>query len=205
VLALLFRVLGETVYRRLLLFETDLARCRFEPDARCRWLRDDEAERYALVHPLLTAEQVRRRLADGVRCWVLELPEGAIAHGLWVATAPVVIEYLDVQLPVAAGEAYLFQSFTPAAYRGRRLASRALSALKAQLGAMGIRRTLSCILPDNWLAYPPAFSAGARPIAYIGWYGVGPWRRHFRRPTRRFPWYAPKRRPATEAEHITKL
>lgn len=190
--ALVYRVLAETVYRRLLVFETDPGQTHFAPDARCRWLEPRDAEAYAHLNAALTAEDVRRRLQDGVRCWAIVAPDDTIAHALWVATGSAWIEYLEQTLPLAPIDAYLFQSFTTPAFRGQRYATDALRALKHVLWQEGVRRTLSCVQPDRAIAYPPVFRAGARPVAYIGWLGLGPWRRAFRRPPDRLPWYAPR-------------
>ena len=194
-LALYFRVLGETVYRRLLVFETDLTTTTYAPDPRFRWLREDEAGAYARFHPVLSEPEVRRRLADGQRCWVLVLPDGAIANGIWVAVGPAWIEYLQMVLPLTPREAYLSQSFTAPAERGRRHATAALRSLKHTLTGEGVIRTVACVQPDRAIAYPPAFRGGARPVAYVGWIGLGPWRRTFRRATDHLPVYAPKPRP----------
>ena len=86
--ALYFRVLGETVYRRLLVFETDLTTTSFAHDPRCRWLRSDEAGAYARFHSVIPEVEVRRRLAGGQRCFVSVLAGGGIAHGVWVTVGP---------------------------------------------------------------------------------------------------------------------
>lgn len=195
-LALVYRVLGETVYRRLLLFETELAVAPFEPDTRCRWLDVGDAHAYALANPELKADEFRRRLGAGLRCWAMVAADGRLMHALWVASGSAFIDYLDYALPLGTTDAYLFQSYTPAAFRGQRHATVALRALKHALLTEGVRRTVSCVQPDRAIAYPPVFRAGARPVAYVGWIGIGGWRRPFRRPTDRLPWYAPRPRLA---------
>jgi hypothetical protein len=193
--ALYFRVLGETVYRRLLVLETDLTSTSYAHDPRCRWLRPEEADAYARFHPVIPEVEVRRRLAAGHRCLVLVLPDGRIAHGIWVALGSAWIEYLQMTLPLPPREAYLFQSFTAPEHRGQRHATAALRALKHTLAREGVERTVSGVQPDLALVYPPAFRGGARPTAYIGWIGLGSWRRAFRRPTSRYPLYAPRPKP----------
>lgn len=193
-LALVYRVLGETVYRRLLLFETELSGSPFEPDARCRWLGADETEAYTHANPELSADEYRRRYRTGLRCWAMIAPDGRIMHALWVATGSAIIYYLGYALPLGTTDAYLYQSYTPAEFRGQRYATVALRALKHALMTEGVQRTVSCVQPDRAIAYPPVFRAGARPVACLGWIGVGRWRRPFRRPTDRLPWYAPRPR-----------
>jgi hypothetical protein len=193
--ALYFRVLGQTVYRRLLVVETDLTTASFAHDPRCRWLRPDEAGAYARFHRVIPVEEVLRRLAAGQRCFVLVLPDGGIAHGIWVALGPAWVEYLQMTLPLTPRDAYLFQSFTAVEHRGRRHATAALRALKHALAQEGVERTVGCVQPDRTGAYPPAFRGGARPTAYVGWIGIGSWRRAFRRTTSRYPVYAPTPKP----------
>ena len=191
-IALYFRVLGETVYRRLLVFETDLTTTSYAHDPRCRWLRPEEAGEYARFQLVIPEVEVRRRLAGGQRCFVLMLPGGVIAHGIWVTLGPAWLEYLQMTLPLTPLDAYLFQSFTAPEHRGQRHATAALRALKHTLAREGVARTVACVQPDRAVAYPPAFRGGARPTAYVGWIGIGSWRRAFRRTTSRYPLYAPR-------------
>lgn len=190
-LALWFRVLGETVYRRLLLVELDLPPRLAAPEGMtARWLRSGEAPAYAEFHPALTVDEVRRRLAIGERCLVLE-DGGRIVHGRWVAHKRAWIEYLRVALPLSSGSVYLYQSYTPPALRGQGYATAGAAAAGHILCREGFERVLGCIQPDRSIAYPPAFKLGYRPVGYIGWYRLGHWRIPFRTTARRFPWYAP--------------
>ena len=193
-LTLLFRVLGETVYRRMLVMETDLTRHVFEPDARCRWLRVDEAVAYARSHDALTETEVRRRYGEGQRCWALTLPDGSLAYSVWASVGRAWVEYLAVNLPLRATEAYVYQAFTTPAHRGNRFATIGVRALKHALTAEGVLSTCSCLQPDRAIGYPPAFRSGLHPCAYIGWIRLGPWRWTFRRATDHLPFYAPKPR-----------
>lgn len=190
-IALWFRVLGETVYRRVLLVELDLPPRPDPPKGiEARWLRAEEASAYAAFHPALSAAEVRRRLAAGERCLVLE-SEGRMVHGRWCATARAWIEYLQVFLPLPPGAAYVYQSFTPPAERGHGYATAGAVAGGQALHREGFNRTIGCIQPDRAMAYPPIFKAGYRPAGYLGWYRLGWWRIPFRTRTARFPRYAP--------------
>lgn len=191
--SLWFRILGQTVYRRLLLIRTDLLASTFEADARCRWLSIDEAAVYSRFDPTVSAEEVRRRLQAGHRCFVLIDEHSEIVHGMWAAFRRARIAYLQQDLVLGAQEAYLYQSFTTPAHRGKRYATASTRALKHALVAEGFRATVACIQPDRRVAYPPVLRGGSVPTAYIGWIGVGPWRMAFKRVTDRYPWYAPKR------------
>lgn len=197
VLALGFRILGATVYRRVLLLGTEVTRVPHAPDARCRWLAPDDAAAYARCHPALPEHEIRRRLTDGQRCLVLWASDREIASGMWVAFGRARIDYLAMDLPLAAGEAYLFQSYTTPAHRGRGYSTTLLLALRHALQEEGYTYTVGCIQPDRAIAYAPLYRSRTVPVGYLGWVGIGPWRRTFRRVTDRFPWYAPPRiRPA---------
>ncbi|MBA3974736.1 MAG: hypothetical protein C0504_11040 [Candidatus Solibacter sp.] len=188
-LALGFRVLGETVYRRVLLAGFDLSQAGPPDDAPCRWLDADEASGYAQFHPEITETEIRRRLGEGQRCWVLR-SGGQFAHGLWIARRAW-ISYLGIEMPLARHEIYLYQTFTPPALRGRGFASTALRAVLAVLNGEGWERVVLCIQPDRSVSYPPLYRAGFKPYGYLGWYKLGSARWTFRRSAHRFPFYAP--------------
>ena len=188
-LALGFRVLGETIYRRALLARCDLALAPTPPDGRCRWLDPADAAAYARFHPELAETEIRRRLAEGHRCWVLT-SDGRFAHGLWIAPRAW-IGYLNLEMPLAPNEIYLYQTYTTPALRGRRFATAALRAVAHELRHEGWRRIILCIQPDRSIAYPPLYRAGFQPFGYLGWFRLGPFRWTFRRATNRFPFYAP--------------
>jgi GNAT superfamily N-acetyltransferase len=204
VLALGFRLLGATVYRRVLLLGTDVARVPHAPDARCRWLASGDAAAYARCHPVLPEGEIRQRLADGHRCLVLWSSAHEIASGMWVAFGHAHIDYLEMDLPLATGEAYLFQSYTAPAHRGRGYSTTLLLALRDALQQEGFTRTVGCIQPDRAIAYAPLYRGATVPVGYLGWIGIGPWRHTIRRVTDRFPWYAPPRiRPAAATAETT--
>ena len=113
IMGLLFRVLAQSVYRRLLLLDSYLAEHQFDADPRCRWLGPgDEAlyEEFALPGH---AERLSQRLAAGQRCWILTTHDQKIGHALWVAFGTASIAYLGFDVPLAADEVYLFDSYTP--------------------------------------------------------------------------------------------
>ncbi|MBE0659770.1 MAG: GNAT family N-acetyltransferase [Bryobacteraceae bacterium] len=194
-LALGFRVLGETVYRRVLLASCNPAHAGAPPDARCRWLDPAESAAYARFHPEVAESEIRHRFAEGHRCWVLT-SGGQFAHGLWIAPRAW-IGYLELDLPLAPNEIYLYQTFTPPSLRGHGFASAALLAVLSEMRREGWQRVILCIQPDRSIAYSPLYRAGFKPYGYVGWYRVGRTRWTFRRAANRFPFYAP---PAASAE-----
>jgi hypothetical protein len=190
-LVLWSRVLGETVYRRVLLLALDLPpRAPMPVDISARWLRMDEAEFYAAFDPALTADQVQHRIASGRRCLVLEI-EGRFVHSRWVSSKQAWIEYLSMPLALPDGTVYVYQSHTPGELRGKGYATAGAVLGARLLHREGYERVMSCIQPDRTLAYPPTFKAGYRPVGYLGWFQLG-WRFRFRRSARRFPRYGPR-------------
>jgi GNAT superfamily N-acetyltransferase len=191
-LALCFRILGETVYRRVLITGSDLTSPLNRPDDRCRWLKREEAADYARCHPALGEDEIRRRLSEGQRCFALWSSDREIASGVWVALGCARIDYLQTDLPLDPDEAYLFQSYTPPAHRGRGFSTAVLLAVRHALRQEGYLRTTGCIQPDRSIVYPPLFRSGSTPKGYLGWVRLGAWRWTFRRSTDRFPFYAPR-------------
>jgi len=191
-LVLWFRILGETIYRRLLVLERSLDDPPPDWRAHCplqtRWLRPEEASAYASLDGALREAEVAKRLSEGRRCWIAEAG-GRIVSGWWVASSKAWIEYLKLDLPLAPGEAYLYQSYTPPELRGRNFSTAGLAAAVRALKEEGFRRALLCIQPDRAIAFPPPLKNGFVPVAWLGWVRCGPWRRVFRRAVKRLPSY----------------
>ncbi|HEY3441445.1 MAG TPA: hypothetical protein VGK29_11860 [Paludibaculum sp.] len=187
-LVLWMRFLGETVYRRLLIFRVDLPLAGKEA-AVCWAEGGDAVARVVQFNPELTPEEARRRLAMGHRCLMLK-DEDEWVHCLWVATRDAYMDYLSSEFVLAAGEAYIYQTFTPPQHRGRGYATSANIGLGRMLLTEGYTRLVYCVQPDRAIAYPPLLRIGAKPVGYVGWFGVGRWRRAFRRTSRSLPFYA---------------
>jgi len=192
-LVLWSRFLGETIYRKMLLMEhlleEPLCACHAQFPFSSRWLRPDEAERYASFHQELTEEEVRRRLSAGDRCFIGEM-DGRIVHGFWLGTSNARINFLNLDLPLKSGELYLYQSFTPPEMRGRSFATATRASALEIVRREGFRRILCCIQLDRAIAYPPPLRTGFTPSALISSVRFGPRRWVFHRPTRRLPFFA---------------
>jgi hypothetical protein len=186
-LALVFRVLGETLYRRVLVVEIDPARVLARPDPRCGWLMPDAVRGYARFHAELADEEIRRRLAEGHRCFVVRSGDGEIVSGVWVAFGCPRVEYVQTCLPLKPDEAYLYQSYTGVTQRRRGLSTTAYLAVSHALRQEGYARMYGCLQPDRTIGYGPVMGSGSAPRAYLGWVGIGRWRWAFNTPTRRFP------------------
>jgi hypothetical protein len=190
--ALVFRVLGETVYRRVLVVEIDPSGALARPDRRCGWLMPDDVRGYARLHAELPEEEIRRRLAEGQRCFVVRSDAGEIVSGVWVAFGCARVDYVQTCLPLKPDEAYLYQSYTAVTERRQGLSTTAYLAVSHALRQEGYARMFGCLQPDRAIGYGPVMGSGSAPRAYLGWVGIGRWRRMFNTPTGHYPQYAPR-------------
>jgi hypothetical protein len=109
----------------------------------------------------LRPDEVIGRLAAGNRCYIVRLDGEAVGYG-WVADAGAAIGELDLAFRLEAGDRYLWDFATRAAWRGRGLYPRLLQAI---LRAEGEGRF--------WIINAPENVASARGIAKAGFAEVG--------------------------------
>jgi L-amino acid N-acyltransferase YncA len=180
---LVFGVLGETVYRRLTVFERDLRsphpRGRPTVAAVFAFLDPDRSDEYERLRPG-HGELARRRFAAGHRClatWV----DGELAAARWVATNRAHVEYLGLELGLEPGEAFSYDSFTAERFRRRGLSRAAQDWLADVLQEEGFRRLVRTVLPENEGGRRDALAAGFEPRGRIGYLRLGPWRRELGR------------------------
>lgn len=177
--ALVFRALGETVYRRLLVVERDLrtAAAPETPPALLCGFVDDAAE-YDRLRPGRRA-QAKARLAAGDRCWGTWL-DGRLVAVRWLATGLPLVEYVDLPLPLRPDEIYHYDTFTDPTQRRRGLSAASQAALFPALRSEGFAWSIRAILPENRAAVADAARAGYRPTGRIGYVKLGRRRRPFR-------------------------
>jgi len=180
--SLWFKILGETVYRRLVLFERPLDEPITPLTTRLpiiiRLLQDTDIAAFTRFRPEVDPEEVRRRLASGQMCFAA-WHEGRIVHAAWVATGQVWIGYLARTMTLAPDEAYSYESFTAPDYRGQNVSTMRLLHVLQVLRQAGYRRIISAIMPENKPAFRPIEKAGFHPIGVIGYVRLGPWRWDF--------------------------
>jgi hypothetical protein len=179
-----FKILGELGYRRMLLLERSLAESVSEVTAglpvHVDVLQESEVEDYLAFRPDTPRTHVTARLTMGHQCY-LARHEGRIVAACWTATRPVWSEYLDCEIGLAAGDAYLFDRFTLPAFRGLRIGNVVRMHQLRSLQQAGFRRTISAIVLENKPALRDIAKGGARPFAVIGRIRIGRWQRTFRR------------------------
>lgn len=180
--SLWFKILGEIVYRRMVLMERRLD----EPIAEISpylpvtisLLRDTDLSEYIRFRPEIDPNEVRRRLASGQMCFAAWY-EGRIIHAAWVATGRAWIGYLAREIALAPDEVYSYESFTAADFRGQNVAGARLSYMQQALQRAGYRRVLAAIMPENKPAFRPVAKTGFRTIGVMGYVRLGPWRWDF--------------------------
>ena len=179
---LVFGVLGETVYRRLVVLERELdvtAPPVDEPGLEFGFLGPDRISEYEALRPGHSG-RAQERLTEGHRCFAARV-EGDLASVRWVAVGGAHVEYLDLRLALAPGEVFSYDAFTAPGYRRRGISTATQNRLAEVLHAEGHRRVIRAVLPENRAGFRDALTVGFRPNGRIGYVRLGPWRRELRR------------------------
>jgi hypothetical protein len=179
-----FRVLGRALYRRAVLIERRLdALAAPAPGSGAPFAVDRLTPAGIGAYVAFRAESdpadVERRLARGHICFVVRL-DGRIVSAAWVVPRRAWIPYLGCSLELAAGEVYLYDSFTAPEFRGRHLPAVRAGYEGQWLRAAGYDRLLAIVVPENRPALRHAATAGWRRIGILGRIELGPWRRELR-------------------------
>jgi GNAT superfamily N-acetyltransferase len=180
--SLWFKILGETVYRRLLLLERPLQEAIPAVTARVpvvmSLLQKSEIAEYVEFRAGTDVAEVQSQLDAGHWCFVAR-SQGRMVATSWAATNRAWLDYLSRQLRLAPDEVYAYDSFTEPAFRGQNLGP-ALTAEKLRyFRAAGYRRMVTDILPENRASLRADAKTGYRPYGLIGYVKIGPWRRDF--------------------------
>jgi RimJ/RimL family protein N-acetyltransferase len=125
-------------------------------------------------------EDVRARLERGDRCWVAR-EAGTIVSSRWISAGRAHVAYLDTWLDLDRDEVYLSETYTDPARRGHGVSGAAGTRLAHALAGEGCRRIVAGVLRENDAGNRAYEKAGYRRVGRIGYVGIGPWRREFRR------------------------
>lgn len=178
--SLWFKVLGETCYRRAILFERPLdapvTPVVTKVPVTIDLLDAAEVAEDDAFHPRSGPAEVRRRLEAGHLCFVARY-QGQIVHSCWAARQRARIDYLDQEIDLAPGEAYIYQAFTAPNFRGQNISPARAVEMVRTFRRMGYRRLVAVILPENQPALRPPQKSGYRAIGMVGTVWLGPWRR----------------------------
>jgi GNAT superfamily N-acetyltransferase len=177
-----FKILGQTVYRRLVLMECPLDQLLGSVTPRLpvviNRLISSESDAYAAFRPDADPSDMRRRLEAGHLCFVAR-HEGQIVHACWAAAGRAWIDYLAYEMPLARDEVYQYDSFTAPAFRGHNLAAARVIEAARYFRQAGYRRLIAVVSPENTAAFRPLEKAGYRPFGLIGYIQLGQMRRNF--------------------------
>jgi hypothetical protein len=178
--ALWFRILGETVYRRMVLFERRLeepieaAEC--GADVAIAQLAMSEVDDYAAFRPGADATETRSRLEQGHQCWVAR-QQGALVHAIWAATGSAWIRYLDCEIQLAPNEVYIYESYTTPALRRLNINAVRSKAMMNHFRERSYFRLLALVMPENPAGIHATLGAGYQDAGVIALVKIGPWRR----------------------------
>ncbi len=179
-----FRILGETVYRRMILFERWLeqpvAAAGCEVPVAISQLQMHEVNEYVAFRANVDPAEIRSRLEQGHQCWIVRR-QGTIVHTIWAAIGSAWVRYLDCEIRLAADEAYIYESYTAPAFRRLNINAARAGAMARYFRDRSFVRLLALVMPENPAGIQATVSAGYRTTGVIGRVSLGPWRRHFSR------------------------
>jgi hypothetical protein len=177
--SLWFRILGETLYRRTVLFERPLG----DPipsaaaaiHVEVSLLKPSEVEEYVAFHPGLDAVQVRDRLDRGGKCFISR-HEGSIVNACWTAQGSIWIDYLGCSIELAPDEVYVYNNYTAPRFRGHNVSIVRATVMLRHFRELGYRRLIAVVVPENKAAFRSPEKAGYRRLGVVGYIKIGPWR-----------------------------
>jgi Acetyltransferase (GNAT) family len=179
--SLWFKVLGETVHRRLLLLEASIddlpPAAPGEGSFEFSFLSLGEIGEGVAD---MTREESARRLRRGDRCFCTRR-DGRLVAVSWIAFEEASVEYLDCRLLLAPGVAYLYDVYTAPDARGGGIFRVSWFALARALGVEGVHTILTAVLPENRSARRAFGKLPYRVVGTFGYAKLGSWRRRFLR------------------------
>lgn len=180
--SLWFKVLGETVYRRMVLRDRLLDEPIPEVTARLpvvvSLLGETELDEYLAARPEADPSEIRRRFAAGQLC-IVARHEGRIVNTCWATTGRAWIGYLAREVRLAPDEVYIYESYTLPSSRGQNIAPVRLMHALRYFREAGYRRVLAAIMPENQPAFRLNDKLGYRTIGVMGYLKLGSWRYEF--------------------------
>jgi len=180
--SLWFKILGETVYRRVVLLERPLNEPFAEITARLpleiNLLKETELEEYRRFRPETDLSDLRRRLEAGHFCFVAR-HQGYIVAAGWVATRRAWVEYLACEIQLAQDEVYVYELLTSPRFRSQNIDTLTTIRMFAYCRDAGYRRQIGVTVPENRPAMRVAEKTGFIRCGVMGYVKLGPWRWDF--------------------------
>jgi len=121
----------------------------------------------------------RRSIADerlhrGARCF-LAWDGDQLAHGYWMGSDRVRIDYMEGDLILAPGDVYMYDSYSPPAYRGRGLAQAMGLHVMRIAREEGYKRAWCLPAIENRAGTRPVEAIGYRAVSTLHYLRLGPW------------------------------
>jgi GNAT superfamily N-acetyltransferase len=180
--SLWFRILGETVYRRMILIERPLHQPGTEVQpviaVSVSLLHPNDLDEYFAHCPHADAAGIRTRLKRGYKCFVARHQQ-SIASTCWAAIGSARIDYLDCEIQLAPDEAYTYDSYTAPRFRNLNIAAARGNEMVLHFRHLGYSRFIAAVMPENKAAFRPAEKVGYRRFGTAGYVRLGLWRRLF--------------------------
>ena len=198
--SLWMRVVGETVYRRMLILHDTFDNVPPMPEVsdssvEFRPLERHETEAYLRLRPDQSEAEILSRMDAGQVCFAA-VDEGRVIQASWLAPAGAAwIEYLDWEVPLSNEEAYAYDWFAAPSARGRTLFREQIGAIFSFFSEPENRRRWFPHAPpspgagDGFIAafhienriWALFVRMGWRPTEIVGYVGAGRLRWRFRR------------------------
>lgn len=181
--SLLFRALGETVYRRMIVMERpfDLSMPDVDPGIPVRFapLEPTDVDAYLRLRPDADPDDVQEHLRRRHVCYVAWLDD-RIVQACWVAVDRAYVDYLGCWFHLGSGIGYLHDLYTSPDLRGRNLHRSMYPHIFRYYRNSGARAVVAAFQPENRIQR--IFGRlGFRPVAVATVVGAGPLRRAFER------------------------
>lgn len=174
--ALWYKFLGETVYRRLALYEFRLDQpfpeIGLKVPVELGFLGQEDIGAYLRFSPYATAADVHARLQRGDRCFVART-EGLIVSVRWSGRESVLLASLGCTLHLAPGNEAGYGTITHRDFRRFGIAAAVRIGMMYHLREEGIERCLAFVEPENIPAIRFNEMLGLRRIGVIGRFGAG--------------------------------
>jgi SAM-dependent methyltransferase/RimJ/RimL family protein N-acetyltransferase len=180
---LFWKVLGQTVFRRMRYFERSLSDAippvRPLPGITVEELPPERWGEWQQLHPGTSREEISGRLRRGDRCFIASA-RGRIVYAGWIAHEIAWCEVLGVEIPLARNAVYFYESFTLPEMRGRGLAPETAKVLLELLRQAGLQSVVAVVDAENHSGLRALEKSGYRPAGWMAVVRLGPWRRLIR-------------------------
>lgn len=182
--ALWFKILGETIYRRVFIIERfsdePLEQVAARVPLEFGFLDETQIDDYVCLRPDANRAEILRRLREGQWC-ITARSNGQLVYAGWSTAGRARIDYLGREIQLAPDEIYIFEAFTAPEFRGVNIPSAVSQFRLRYFGNLGYRRFVAVVVPENWRALRSFRKAGYRVCGTMGFVRIGAWRWDFTR------------------------